>query len=43
MAVGIVLLIVAAFILLRTVQGRPRLANVLIYGPKQAAAGKTGG
>lgn len=38
MAIGVVLLIVAAFILLRTVQGRPRLGNVLLKGPKLAAA-----
>jgi hypothetical protein len=39
MAEGLLLLLLAAFVFLRTVRGRPRLANVLLKGPKAAAAG----
>jgi hypothetical protein len=36
MATGLVLLLAAVWIFLRTVRGTPRLANVLLKGPKAA-------
>lgn len=38
MAIGIVLVIVALFVFLRTVRGQPRLANVILKGRQAAVA-----
>jgi hypothetical protein len=43
MSTGLVLLLLAAFVFLRTVRGTPRLANVILKGRSAAvAAGGTG-
>lgn len=39
---GLVLLLVATWIFLRTVRGRPRLTNVLLKGKQAAVAEKEG-